>query len=229
MKLYYTPGACSLASHIVLCESGLPYTLERVDLRNKTIADGRDFLAINPLGYVPVLELNNGEMLTEGTAILFYLADRVPNLGLVPPAGEVARYRLLAWLNFIGSELHKNFSPLFGKDTRLSTKPRSRLVWRPALPMSMASWPIVPIWPMAHSPLPMPICLWSVIGRPLLASIWRRIRICWRFGSELRLGLRCSARCTRRGCSKPCSLVLNDGRYGARFVLAVSLAREEDA
>lgn len=117
MKLYYTPGACSLAPHIVLCESGLPYILERVDLRNKTIADGRDFLAINPLGYVPVLELNNGEMLTEVTAILFYLADRVPNAGLVPPAGEVARYRLLAWLNFIGSELHKNFSPLFGKDT----------------------------------------------------------------------------------------------------------------
>ena len=117
MKLYYTPGACSLAPYIVLCESGLPYILERVDLRNKTIADGRDFLAINPLGYVPVLELNNGEMLTEVTAILFYLADRVPNAGLVPPAGEVARYRLLAWLNFIGSELHKNFSPLFGKDT----------------------------------------------------------------------------------------------------------------
>ena len=117
MKLYYTPGACSLAPHIVLCESGLPYILERVDLRNKTLADGRDFLAINPLGYVPVLELNNGEMLTEVTAILFYLADRVPNAGLVPPAGEVARYRLLAWLNFIGSELHKNFSPLFGKDT----------------------------------------------------------------------------------------------------------------
>ena len=117
MKLYYTPGACSLAPHIVLCESGLPYILERVDLRNKTIADGRDFLAINPLGYVPVLEQNNGEMLTEVTAILFYLADRVPNAGLVPPAGEVARYRLLAWLNFIGSELHKNFSPLFGKDT----------------------------------------------------------------------------------------------------------------
>lgn len=117
MKLYYTPGACSLASHIVLCECGLPYTLERVDLRNKTIADGRDFLTINPLGYVPVLELNNGEILTEGTAILYYLADLVPSAGLVPPAGEVARYRLLAWLNFIGSELHKNFSPLFGKDT----------------------------------------------------------------------------------------------------------------
>ncbi len=117
MKLYYTPGACSLASHIVLCEIGLPYTLERVDLRNKTIADGRDFLAINPLGYVPVLGLNNGEILTEGSAILFYLADLVPAAGLVPPAGQVARYRLLAWLNFIGSELHKNFSPLFGKQT----------------------------------------------------------------------------------------------------------------
>lgn len=117
MKLYYTPGACSLASHIILCETGLPYTLERVDLRNKTIAEGRDFLAINPLGYVPVLELNNGEILTEGSAILFYLADLVPAAGLVPPAGQVARYRLLAWLNFIGSELHKNFSPLFGKQT----------------------------------------------------------------------------------------------------------------
>ncbi len=117
MKLYYTPGACSLASHIVLCESGLPYALERVDLRNKTIADGRDFRAINPLGYVPALELNNGEILTEGSAILFYLADLAPATRLVPPAGEVARYRLLAWLNFIGSELHKNFSPLFGKNT----------------------------------------------------------------------------------------------------------------
>ena len=117
MKLYYTPGACSLASHIVLCETGLPYALERVDLRNKTIADGRDFRVINPLGYVPALELNNGEILTEGSAILFYLADLAPATQLVPPAGEVARYRLLAWLNFIGSELHKNFSPLFGKNT----------------------------------------------------------------------------------------------------------------
>ncbi len=117
MKLYYTPGACSLASHIVLCECGLPYTLELVDLRNKTIADGRDFRVINPLGYVPALELNNGEILTEGSAILYYLADLAPATQLVPPAGEVARYRLLAWLNFIGSELHKNFSPLFGKTT----------------------------------------------------------------------------------------------------------------
>lgn len=117
MKLYYTPGACSLAPHIVLCESQLPYQLERVDLRNKTIADGRDFLAINPLGYVPVLELSNGEILTENSAILFYLADLVPATQLVPPACDVARYRLLAWLNFIGSELHKIFSPLFGKTT----------------------------------------------------------------------------------------------------------------
>lgn len=117
MKLYYTPGACSLASHIVLCETGLSYSLEKVDLRNKTIADGRDFRTINPLGYVPVLELNNGEILTEGNAILFYLADRVPSAGLIPPAGEVARYRLFSWLTFISSELHKNFSPLFAKDT----------------------------------------------------------------------------------------------------------------
>jgi len=124
MKLYYTPGACSLAPHIVLCESQLPYQLERVDLRNKTIADGRDFLAINPLGYVPVLELSNGEILTENSAILFYLADLAPTTHLAPPAGDVARYRLLAWLNFIGSELHKNFSPLFAK----STPPEYRLL-----------------------------------------------------------------------------------------------------
>lgn len=117
MKLYFAPGACSLASHIVLCELGLPFTLERVNLRDKTIADGRDFRTINPLGYVPALELNDGEILTEGSAILFYLADLVPSAHLVPPAGEVSRYRLLAWLNFIGSELHKNFSPLFAKDT----------------------------------------------------------------------------------------------------------------
>ena len=117
MKLYYAPGACSLASHIALCELGLPYTLERVNLKDKTIADGRDFRSINPLGYVPALELNNGEILTEGSAILFYLADLVPGAHLVPPAGEVDRYRVLAWLNFIGSELHKNFSPLFAKDT----------------------------------------------------------------------------------------------------------------
>lgn len=123
MKLYFAPGACSLASHIVLCELGLPFTLERVNLRDKTIADGRDFRTINPLGYVPALELSDGEILTEGSAILFYLADLVPSAHLVPPAGEVSRYRLLAWLNFIGSELHKNFSPLFAKDTPAEYKP----------------------------------------------------------------------------------------------------------
>ncbi len=117
MKLYYAPGACSLASHIVLCELGLPYTLDRVDLRAKTTSDGRDFRQINPLGYIPALELNNGQVLTEGAAILFYLADLVPSSGLVAPAGELARYQTLSWINFIVSELHKNFSPLFAKDT----------------------------------------------------------------------------------------------------------------
>lgn len=117
MKLYYAPGACSLTSHIVLCELGLPYALDRVDLRTKLTSDGRDFRQINPLGYIPALELNNGQVLTEGAAILFYLADLVPSSGLVAPAGELERYRTLSWVNFIVSELHKNFSPLFAKDT----------------------------------------------------------------------------------------------------------------
>lgn len=113
MKLYYSPGACSLSPHIVLREAGLDFTIEKVNLRTKETESGRDFSAINPKGYVPALELDGGEVLTEGPAIVQYVADLVPEKKLVPPAGTLARTRVQEWLNFIGTELHKNFTPLF--------------------------------------------------------------------------------------------------------------------
>ena len=117
MKLYYSPGACSLAPHIVSRELGLPLTLVKVDTKNKRTEDGRDFLAINPKGYVPTLELDDGTVLTEGPVISQYLADRKPEAGLVPAPGTLARYRVLEMLGYINSELHKTFSPLFNPAT----------------------------------------------------------------------------------------------------------------
>jgi glutathione S-transferase len=113
MKLFYKAGACSLASHIVLEESGLPYEIEAVDLKTKVTASGADFMAINPKGYVPALQLDNGELLTEGPAIMQYIADQAPAKHLAPLADAMARYRLQGWLTFIGTELHKNFTPFF--------------------------------------------------------------------------------------------------------------------
>ena len=113
MKLYFSPGACSLSPHIVLLEAGLGFTAERVDLAGKLTAGGADFTAINPKGYVPVLETGDGLRLTEGPAIVQYLADQAPEKKLAPPAGSRARYQLAEWLNFISAELHKSFSPLF--------------------------------------------------------------------------------------------------------------------
>jgi len=113
MKLYYSPGACSLSPHIALCEAGLPYELLRVDLMQKTTEDGRDYLTVNPFGYVPALELDNGEILLEGPAIIQYIADQVPDKGLAPPNGSLDRYRLQQWLNFISTELHKGIGALY--------------------------------------------------------------------------------------------------------------------
>jgi len=113
MKLYYSPGACSLSPHIVLLESGLPFAVERVDTRAKKTAAGADYLAINSKGAVPALELDNGQVLTEGAAIVQYIADRKPDSGLAPAAGTLERYRLIEILNYIASEVHKGFSPLF--------------------------------------------------------------------------------------------------------------------
>ena len=113
MKLFYKSGACSLSPHIVLEELGLPHETEAVDLKAKKTASGGDFLAINPKGYVPALQLDDGTVLTEGPAIVQYLADLKPEKKLAPANGSVARYRLQSWLTFIGTELHKQFSPLF--------------------------------------------------------------------------------------------------------------------
>ena len=117
MKLYFAPGACSFSPHIVLRELGLPFDLVQVDLRSKATSDGRDFRAINPKGYVPTLELDDGRILTEGPAIVQYLADRKPEAGLAPANGTFERYQLQEWLNFISTELHKQFSPLFNPAT----------------------------------------------------------------------------------------------------------------
>jgi len=113
MKLYYSPGACSLSPHIVLIEAGLPYTAEKVDLKTKKTANGADFLKINSKGAVPALELDDGRVLTEGTAIVQYLADQKPESGLAPRPGSFERYQLAEILNYIASEVHKGFSPLF--------------------------------------------------------------------------------------------------------------------
>jgi glutathione S-transferase len=113
MKLYWSPNACSLSPHIVLREAGLPFEMERVDLRANRTASGGDFRAINPKGYVPALQLDDGEILTEGAVIVQYLADLAPDAKLAPPAGTMARVRLQEWLHFIGTELHKGMSPLY--------------------------------------------------------------------------------------------------------------------
>ncbi len=117
MKLYYAPGACSLSPHIVIREADLPVQRVRVDLRTGTTQDGVDFRTINDKGYVPALELPDGTVLTEGPAIVQYLADRKPETGLAPANGTIDRYRLQEWLNFISTELHKQFGPLFDPAT----------------------------------------------------------------------------------------------------------------
>ena len=113
MQLYYSPGACSLASHITLREAGLPVELKKTDAKTKKLEDGSDYFAVNSKGAVPALRLDDGQVLTEGPAILQYLADQKPESKLVPRAGTLERYRVLEWLNFITSEVHKSFSPLF--------------------------------------------------------------------------------------------------------------------
>lgn len=113
MKLYYSPGACSLSPHIVLHEAGIEHEVEKVDTKAKKTASGADFWAVNAKGSVPVIELDDGQFLTEGPAIVQYIADQVPGKKLVPAAGTMERYRMQEMLNFITSELHKGYSPLF--------------------------------------------------------------------------------------------------------------------
>jgi glutathione S-transferase len=113
MKLYYSPGACSLSPHIALLEAGLPHDLVRVDLRAKKLENGDDFLKVNPKGQVPALALESGELVTEGPVIVQMIADRAAGKNLAPAHGSAERYKLLEWLNFITAELHKSFGPIF--------------------------------------------------------------------------------------------------------------------
>ena len=113
MKLYYAPGACSLSPHIALREAGLPFELVKVDLKTKQTETGEDYRRINPNSYVPCLVLDDGRSLTEGPAIVQFIADQAPEKGLAPAAGDFARYQLQQWLNFISTEIHKSYGPLF--------------------------------------------------------------------------------------------------------------------
>ena len=113
MKLYYSPGACSLSPHIALHEAGLAFEPVLASTKSHKLQDGTDYYGINPLGYVPMLELDDGTRLREGPAIVQYIADQVPNKNLAPANGTLARYRLQEWLTFIGTEIHKTYSPLF--------------------------------------------------------------------------------------------------------------------
>ena len=113
MKLYFSPGVCSLSPHICLREAGIPVDLVKVDIKAHTLDDGSDYLKINPHGYVPLLELDSGERLTEGPAIVQYIADQKPASKLAPAAGTVERARLQSLLNFLSTEIHKGYSPLF--------------------------------------------------------------------------------------------------------------------
>ncbi len=113
MQLYYTPGACSLAPHISLREAGVSFDLVKTDIRTKKLEDGSDFTAVNSKGYVPALRLDNGDVLTENGAILQYIGDRNPGAKLLPAAGTPERYRVIEWVSFINSEIHKAYSPLF--------------------------------------------------------------------------------------------------------------------
>jgi len=135
VKLYYSPGACSLSAHIALQEAGLAFEPVKVSIRSHQLADGSDFYAINPLGYVPVLELDDGTRLREGMAVVQYIADLAPNKNLAPANGTLARHRLQEWLAFIGTEVHKSFGPLFNaatpeeSKTATKVKLRARFEW----------------------------------------------------------------------------------------------------
>jgi len=122
IKLYYVPGTCALCPHIVLHEAGVSFTTEKVNPKDKTTESGQDYNAINPKGYVPALVMNNGQLLTEVAVIVQYIADLVPNRKLAPLAGTIERYHLQEWLNFISSEIHKGFSPLFNPRVPEETK-----------------------------------------------------------------------------------------------------------
>lgn len=122
MKLYFSPGACSLACHIALREAGLPFELVRVDTGAHKLKNGTDYYQINPKGYVPAIQLDDGQVMTEGAALLQYIGDQVPAKGLIPKAGTLERFRANEWLTFVSSEIHKGYSPLFNPNLKDDAK-----------------------------------------------------------------------------------------------------------
>jgi glutathione S-transferase len=128
MKLYYSPGACSLAPHIALHEAGLSFDPVKVDLKAKKLAGGEDYFEINPKGSVPALGLDDGEVLTENAAVLQYIADQAPGSGLLPPLGQLSRYRVIEWLNYVATELHKGFGPLWNPSSTAEAKEATRIL-----------------------------------------------------------------------------------------------------
>lgn len=135
MQLYYSKGACSLSPHIVLCEAGMNFDLVEVKLDTKTTSTGEDYLKVNPKGYVPALKLDDGTVITEGPAIVQYVADQVPQKQLAPANGTLARTRVQEWLNFITSELHKTYSPLFSQTAHEAQKEAARNTLSKRLPI----------------------------------------------------------------------------------------------
>ena len=133
MKLYAFPGACSLSPHIVLRELGLPFELVKVNVKTRTLPDGTDYRKVHPLTYVPLLELDDGTRITEGPAIVQYLADRVPEKRLAPPQGSLERVQLQTWLNFVSTEIHKGFTPMFNTSLPEDMKELLRGKVRPVL------------------------------------------------------------------------------------------------
>ena len=130
MKLFYSPGACSLSPHIALLEAGIPFSLQKVDLKEKKVESGEDFNGVNGKGYVPALQLDNGEVLTEGPAIVQYIADQNPAAGIAPAPGTMERYKLQEWLNFVTSEVHKPMGSMFN--------PAQSADWKEAVKATLA-------------------------------------------------------------------------------------------
>jgi glutathione S-transferase len=126
MELYFSPGACSMASHIALNEAGIEHKMHKVDLKNHTYENGKDYYELNPKGYVPALKLDNGEILTENAVVLQYIADQKPEMKLMPAAGTMERYRAMEWLNFVATELHKGFGPFFNPDATDEQKSQAK-------------------------------------------------------------------------------------------------------
>jgi glutathione S-transferase len=122
MKLYYSPGACSLAAHIVASEAGVPVDLVKVDLGSHKLADGTDYYSVNPRGYVPAIKLDDGSVMTEASVLTQFIADQKPDSNVIPKMGTKERYKAMQWLAFIATELHKQFSPLFDKSTPEATQ-----------------------------------------------------------------------------------------------------------